>query len=356
MSDKNLKNVNDNSASASELSIAESALLYEQEERKKNNRKRLLKFFIMLLFTLLVLILATIAWFAMNKNTDATGMGVTANSSSFELKSEGDDGLYDDFLDSVVSGYADATTTESSAGIKWNLSATSEIHNRYTGAGTPDMEEITRRDSSDYGLTPGDGGTLKFKILPKVEEEMTIDFTLTTTGYTATFDSDNYKTDDDLVEVSDDAIIAFAGTHILFFYVDDNGDKHLIGPDGFSVTVDGTTVTEKEVTIFWVWPATLKELTELSINGLADEEANKEVRRLLFENPADFLKPIGEFDFSEITVAHQDDLEDQEEMIEEVLPLVSGRFYSQYAAMYNDADQAIGDNTNYMLVELEASR
>ena len=42
------------------------------------------------------------------------------------------------------------------------------------------------------------------------------------------------------------------------------------------------------------------------------------------------------------------------EEIAEKIQLVKGRNYNQYGAMYNDADQAIGDNVNYILVELFA--
>ena len=36
------------------------------------------------------------------------------------------------------------------------------------------------------------------------------------------------------------------------------------------------------------------------------------------------------------------------------LPLLTGKDYSKYSAMYNDADQAIGDNVSFILAVLDA--
>ena len=113
---------------------------------------------------------------------------------------------------------------------------------------------------------------------------------------------------------------------------------------------------EKEVTLYWVWTATLREILEADIKGLDDTDAAKEVRRYFFEHPDFFLKPIGDESFSMISVPHNDDASAEETAIQAKIAELSmlGKDYNQFSSKYNDADQAIGDNANYLLVELTA--
>ena len=66
------------------------------------------------------------------------------------------------------------------------------------------------------------------------------------------------------------------------------------------------------------------------------------------------MKTTGSDSFESITVAANEDTDVQETAIADLLPSISGRNYNTYGAMYNDADQTIGDNFNYILVELVA--
>ena len=273
----------------------------------------------------------------------------------FELKTTGDAGLYDTFLDNTVSGYGNSTTTGGgSSAIKWKLTNnTSELNNHYDGEGDPDLREITRRDSSDYGLKPGDSGTLKFSIVPNTSGNLNIKLNLNITGYQATFELDNgvyYKTDDSLTVVTDETINNFLSSHIYFFYKDSNNKKHVITSEGFNVSVS----EETEVTLYWAWPPTLREILDEDIEDLDDADASKEVKRLFFEHPDYFLKKVGSESFSDFTVTHNVDSSVEDAAIAAVIDNVDGRHYSEYGAKYNDADQAIGDNVNYILVDLLA--
>ena len=281
-------------------------------------------------------------------------MSVRTAPAPFELETTGDTGLYDTFLDNTISGYGSGTTTANSAGIKWRLTAdTSEMHNLYTGSGTADLREITRRDSSDYGLKPGDSGTLTFAIVPNSSDDINVKLNLSFTGYAATFalqDDVYYKTNDPLTVVTDTTVNHFLSSHIFFFYKDSNNKKHIITSDGFTVSVSGRT----EVTLYWVWPATLQEILNANIDNLNDTDASKEVKRLFFEHPDYFLKKTGTESFSDITVLHNDDAVIEDAAIDAVIGNVSGRNYTEYGSKYNDADQSIGDHVNYILVELVA--
>lgn len=344
--------------------IAEEAVAAKKaasEEERRKQKKRVVKLVLLMILIALIIVFASIAWFAMNKAVSADTMAIEAAESPFELKTTGtEQGLYDEFLDEVTSdAYAEASTTAGHQGIKWQLTKdTSEMHNVYNGTGEPDMTSITRRDSDQYGLKPGDHGTLKFTIVSKTDADLSVVLTLKNTGYKATFNNDNTKTYDPLVELTDTVIKKFISSHILFFYKGSDNKKHLLTSEGFTeVVTSSDTNGEKEVTLYWAWTATLKEILNADIDGLDDTDAAKEVRRYFFEHPEDFLKPIGTEDFDDITVVHDDDAAAEDAAIADVISDYSmlGREYTQYSSKYNDADQAIGDNANYLLVELTAA-
>lgn len=335
---------------ASDTEQQASDLVEENNKRKK----RLIRLSILLALVMLVLIFSTIAWFTMNKDVMSGSMAIKTGGSPFELKTTGDTGLYDGFLDETVPGYGSETTTASSASIKWKLTKnSSETNNLYDGTSTLDLREITRRDSSDYGLKPGDAGTLKFSIVPNVPGEMNIKLKLDVIGYEAEFELEDdvyYKKVGPLTLVTNETVNHFLASHIYFFYKDSENNKHIIGSDGFNVSASGET----EVTLYWVWPATLKEILDESIEDLDDTGASNEVKRLFFEHPEYFLKTVGSESFEDIVVPSMEDKAAQDAAIAEKLVLVYGRNYTEYGAMYNDADQAIGDNINYILVDLTA--
>ena len=140
----------------------------ESEEERRKHKKRIIKICLLMLLIVLILIFASIAWFAMNRRASGSGMIMEAAGTSFELKTSGTSGLYDSYLDEAASGYEDAETTAGSQGIKWKLTKnTAEMENVYSGSGEPDMREITRLESSDYGIKPGDSGKLEFWIVPR---------------------------------------------------------------------------------------------------------------------------------------------------------------------------------------------
>ena len=325
-------------------------------DKKEEINKRLITLYkkgAMCIIALTIAILAAIAWFTQLRDTGAGGMVVTMAESPFELKSSGSDGLYDEFLSDTVDGYENKTTTAGAYGIMWNLTSTSQMNNLYNGSGTltpAEFGEITRADSEDYGLKPGDSGQLDFSIIPNTSG-VSVTMTLEVRGYKATFDATSHKTDDDMIEVTDSDVNNYKFSHILFFYKGTDNKKHLLTEDGFDA--DNITV-ETPKTIYWVWVPTLQQILDANIEALNDVDASKEVRRMFFENPGMFLKTTGNFSFAGITVAHNDDVATEEAAIAEKLDLVSGRNYSTYGSMYNDADQSIGDHINYILVELTA--
>lgn len=329
--------------------IAEEAVAAKKaasEEERRKQKKRVVKIVLLMILIALIIVFASIAWFAMNKAVSADTMAIEANSGvSYTIQPIGNKaGIYDEYIDNL------GVDT-----IKWTLSSDDNMENWYKKSGQPsssEMAEITRLDSEEYGLKPGDHGSLKFRVTSVSTDDILVSFDISCIGYSATFDSYNYKTDDDLEEVTDTAVNNYLSSHILFFYKDDSDNLHLLTSDGFSKTI-GAGQSE-DITIYWLWPATLKEILDENITGLSDSGAAKEVKRYFFENPGYFLKPIGGETFSDITVEKQADVAAEDAAIEEKMALVSGKNYNQYGSKYNDADQAIGDHINYILVELDS--
>ncbi|MBQ9870156.1 MAG: hypothetical protein IJM32_10910 [Ruminococcus sp.] len=321
----------------------------ESEEERRKQKKRVIKLLLLLVLIALIIVFASIAWFTMNRETGMSGMGVKTAPLPFELKTSGSAGLYDDLFTQLGPDYANAETTATSQGIRWRLTKnTSELNNLYSGTDEPDLEKITSLDSDQYGLKPGDSGTLKFSIVPRDDAELDLHVGFSMKGYSATFDANNNKTDDDLVLVTDTSVLGYLNSHIIFFYKDAEDVMHVLPSDGFDISVD----EETEVTLYWAWPATLKEIEDANINGINSANASTEVRRLFFISPGNYLKATGTENFSTITVTDNADKTVVDNAITEKLPLVTGRHYDHYAAMYNEADQTIGSYVNYILVEV----
>ena len=315
----------------------------ESEEERRKQKKRIVKLILLMTLIALIIVFASIAWFAMNKAVSANTMAIEAKGDAYSIQPLGDKGgLYDTYIDDL-----------GVEAIKWTLSSTNNMENRYKENGDPtssQMAEITRLDSEDYGLKPGDHGTLQFRITSTSTSAITVSFDLTCTGYKATYGSDNYKTDNNLVKVTDTTVNNYLSSHVLFFYKDDSDNLHLLTSGGFSESL--TAGQSKDITVYWFWPATLKEILDEQITGLSDSGAAKEVKRYFFEHPEYFLKPVTGDDFSDFTVTKQTDLTAEDAEITGKMAHVSGKNYSQFGSKYNDADQAIGDHINFLLVEL----
>ncbi len=348
--------MNDNKSKFPIGELAQSAspsspIVDEIAEKKKNQKKSLIKMGAMGILTLILLIFSSLSWFTMNTQVESGGMSIKTAPLPFELKTSGSSGLYDGFLDEVATGYANTETTGGSQGIKWKLTKNvSEMNNVRTAGDTTDFADITKIDSDKYGLKPGDSGELVFSIVPNGTAELNISINVKITGYKAGFDNEGNKTSAALQKVTDETMVHYLNSHIILFYMGADNKKHLLTSDGFNVPVS----EETPVTIYWVWPATLREILDANIEAINDTNASKEVRRLFFEHPDYFLKTTGSDSFESITVAANEDTDVQETAIADFLPSISGRNYNTYGSMYNDADQTIGDNFNYILVELVA--
>ena len=349
------------------------------DDTAENVRKRkiaLIKIAAIAVLFGMILLRASIAWFTMSTEVEGSNAQMTASDALFELKVIGSKGLYDRYITDVDSSYSDhIVTSNSTQKIMWRLTAEPDeydgnMDNLYSGTDTPDLAEITKLDSSDYGLSPGKHGFLKFYIVPNTENRLSIEINTILTCYKTEYYKDTdtegeagYQKDvftKMLSSNSDDALaLRYISSHILFFYLEDKDndgteEMHLIKNASF---FRNGINAETEVTIYWVWPKTLNDIIDLSVTGL-DSTGNLELREYFFAEPGRMLDNPLNVDFSSITVAETD--ENRVSKITEIvnnLHKASNRTeYSNYGSMYNNADQIIGDKVGYIMFEIIADK
>ena len=338
-------------------------------EQLRKRRASLIKIGVVMILAFIVWVFSSVAWFTMNKNVGGSGMGVSVEASPFELRAVGSNaGLYDnEYMDAIIDyddldTYTSAgSTSGSTPNIKLRLTpatnnpdvAAYDIENLYTKSGTPDLKNITKHDSEDYGLNPKDFGRLQFQIVPtKPGTEITVKYWLKLSCYKigyddneefeAQFDADGSFIADDieLTKVTNTNLLSLISGHIVFFYVNDQNNLVLINPldnQGISVTTSQT----KTVTIYWAWPENLRNILGSEIDGITSA-GSAQVQSLFLAHPELFLRDITSEDTTTITGSTAS-------------ALMTGGDYTRFSSKYNNADQDIGDNVKYIMLEIVAN-
>ena len=342
---------------------------YDREAFKwlrAENRAKFVKLLSILILSSAILIFASIAWFTMNTGTGTNGMSIRSQSNLFELRTTGSVGLYDDYIVDVDDEYTGDSETGASGKIKWRLTkgntddtlTQGNMNNLYLESGTPsseEMKEIKKLDSSKYGLSPGDYGTLSFIIVPKadsVDTTVKVAVTCYKTEYYLTGDDIGYQKDVfepmDEEDTDEAEAIKFTKSHIMYFYKDSSDHLHMITETGF----DELSITEnRNVTLYWVWPEKLKNILELDIPGL-DTTGATELRAYLLKNPELFLAKNSEDSSSVFDGIKLDaDATESEVQAKANAILATNTSYNPWGARYNNADQIIGDYVGYIMVE-----
>ena len=343
--------------------------LTEEQERRKVRRAALIKMAAMGIFVVVVMVFSSIAWFTVNKEVEGTGATMKAGDSMFEIKTSGSTGLYDSYISRVDSEYSnDLQSSNANHKITWHLTKSNasdtdgNMKNLYTGE-NPNLAEITKLESSDYGLSPGDYGTLKFSIVPKTSEvfsvEIKTDMTCFRTEYYETGSQAGYQKDV-FTEIEDNAanhdVLQYANNHITFYYLadeddDDTPEMHLIKDGVFTVS---NISQETEVTIYWAWAKNLINIIGTDVDGI-DQNGATELRDAFFLNPSAFLEDVtGRENFNLLTISSN--VDDFDEAVSDKVAYLTANAnrttYNGYKSMYNNADQTIGDEVGYIMFEM----
>lgn len=353
----------------------------KSDQHKKNNtasaeviekvirKNALMKLVVMGVFIAAIIAFQSIAWFTMNREVSGNGMEMKSSDTPFELKTSGNTGLYDDYFQFFDKEYKSETETSgTNRKMIWQLSSQSHMDNYWTGTGTPtkdDLDRIKSIESSDYGLSPGDYGQIKFTIVPKDDSDM---FSVRIYPETTCFRVGYYTIDNaeqgqiagyqdntfikmEYSQENDKEALELISGHLLYFYeadTDGNGEKEmqLIGKDGFLIE---NITEEKDVVIHWVWPESLANIIEEDVDGL-DVTGAYSLKHYFFEHPDLFLKKDENDDFTDITInadATAEEVEDKSAII-----TADRLSYATYRTMYNEADQIIGTNIGYIFLEM----
>lgn len=335
----------------------------ENRENEKSFKKHLFLFFknnILLAGAVFAFILMTAAWFVNNSRVQAGSATVSAAADrKFELAAVGTTGEYDDVLKLILGDIVQD-------GDEWS-STDSTIDGKVTSNGKGDIvwvmssDQNLKNNTENGTIEPGNSGKLEFYVLPKDTSAHEFSFTLTVKGY--------YKNNSEYLPMSGkvgfDAkkFYKLLSGHIQFFSSCDENGKYS-GRLSATATAEGITITGLErstkasepqkqvtkVTIYWVWPYYVGDMILPDGNGkLSNDE-----KKTLFTN--DLRSAIAGELADDNGKYFENPIDDT--LKGEIAEMVNGNIdetaYNVIYTAYNDADKYIGENGEYILVQLSA--
>lgn len=323
------------------------------EENKNKNRSKLIKLSIMLAMLAVVMIFVTIAWFSMNKDVDVAGMSVKSSTLPFELASTG--AAPEDYIrlfNMADSEYDNGTkqgdTSEYRTGeygqIFWRLDTESN-------------------DTYVNGFKPGAAGVLTFDIIPKDGRTLNVNCKFNIRGFVGTYNdagslqSMTEVTSSSPENASKDAFNYING-HIVFFEHHDvvNGKdvySGFIGTDGLNVPISAGT-TRETVTVYWKWVNTFDQMILKSADHGNDTPLVADEGEGVHEDRAALCKYIND-NYSKIFAGLSSENQAAASTLTYQTAKTNSELMNALNDGYNSADQIIGVNLNYFLLELSAS-
>ncbi len=336
----------------------------EKRENEKSLKKHLFLFLknnILLAGVVFAFILLTAAWFVNNSRVQAGGATVSATADrKFELAAVGTTGKYDNILKSILGDIVQD-------GDDWS-STDSTIDGKVTSNGKGDIVWVMSSDqnlknnkgNSTDSIEPGNSGKLEFYVLPKdTSAKHNFTFTLTVKGYYE--DNSGYLPMSSKGNGFAEKFYKLLSGHIQFFSSRDADGKY----DGrltATASAEGITITglkrstenetQEKVTIYWVWPYYVGDMILPDGNGkLSNDE-----KKTLFTN--DLRNTIaGEMTGEKYGKYFENQIDETSRG--KIAKMVNGNIdeaaYNVIYTAYNNADKYIGENGEYILVQLSAT-
>ena len=335
----------------------------ENRENEKSLKKHLFLFLknnILLAGAVFAFILLTAAWFVNNSRVQAGGATVSATADrKFELAAVGTTGKYDNILKSILGDIVQD-------GDDWS-STDSTIDGKVTSNGKGDIvwvmssDQNLKNNTENGTIEPGSSGKLEFYVLPKdTSAKHDFTFTLTVKGY--------YKDNGKYLPMSSkgngfaEKFYKLLSGHIQFFSSRDADGKYdgrlTATASAEGITINGlkrSTIkneTQKKVTIYWVWPYYVGDMILPDGNGkLSNDE-----KKTLFTN--DLRNTIaGEMTGEKYGKYFENQIDETSRG--KIAKMVNGNIdeaaYNVIYTAYNNADKYIGENGEYILVQLSAA-
>ena len=329
----------------------------EKRENEKSFKKHLFLFLknnILLAGAVFAFILLTAAWFVNNSRVQAGSATVSAAADrKFELAAVGTTGKYDDILKSILGNIVQD-------GDDWSFTEGSETK---TGTKTSNSKgDIVWVMSSDQNLKnntengtiePGSSGKLEFYVLPKdTSAKHDFTFTLTVKGYK--------ESDGKYIQMSNsDKFYKLLSGHIQFFSSCDENGKYdgrltaTASAEGITITglKRSTDVGKTKVTIYWVWPYYVGDMILPDGNGKLSNDKKKTIfiDKLRETTAKEMADNYGKYFENPIDDALKG------ETAEMVKGNIDEKAYNVIYTAYNNADKYIGENGEYILVQLSAA-
>ena len=343
--------------------------VHTYDELKKIRRDAYIKMAVIAVIIVTALIFGSVAWFTQSREVEGSELSMKSDSDNFELavsERTGAETYYNTKINVLgyLTGNDNLSTTDGS--IRWVM-----------------KDESTDISSEDYkGFRPGSYGRLTFYILPNSDTDASYTFELKMTGYYAEFVPDandeqiltkeiKVNTFQTLSEkangdaTSDYALAAnYLKGHILFFQnhkaltSEGETDINLYYSgriaDAFTYNTadhqaEKTTWNGKlayEVNIFWIWPNTFGQIVLDSNDESGTITPRNDLINYIANNPGYF--------FSTSDLIEQDATSLTEKMSKESLSTTNSLIALSNG--YNEADQVIGENVQFILVELSADK
>ena len=366
----------------------------EQIELLKNQWKIFFRTGIIVVAAVIVMIVASIAWFVSNTRVDATGVAIRPADMPFDLAAAGtksdasaDRGRYDELLtvspgaSREIDGKKYWSTDGSHTSICWAVTPESNMNN-------------TGEDGKPTGIEPGSYGKMTFYIIPNKDGPLKVTLDLVLTGYQIADDKKNAEnvTKNDLTEVTDPSLQQLLEGHVLLFAGYDEAagcykgwisrdagewsmrlgsetEAAVLEVKSGKLTWNNTNAkkdTAYPVTIYWIWPERLESYLRKADgysgkNPLLFPENPSSEENALSVLPENLFATMGEVEGDSSSNRYfrwEDSVKFQEHVTKDTLSQIREKFnpalYSMVAAYYDSADQYLGKNVQYVQLKLDA--
>lgn len=345
----------------------------ENRENEKSFKKHLFLFLknnILLAGAVFAFILLTAAWFVNNSRVQAGSATVSATADrKFELAAVGTTGKYDgengalkSILGDNVQDGAEWSSTGNENNIDGRITSNDKGDIVWVMSGGQNGQNLNNNtDNSTGTIEPGNSGKLEFYVLPKdTSAKHNFTFTLTVKGYYANNGSYSPMSSKENGFDTEKFYKLLSG-HIQFFSSCDKDGKYS-GRLTATATAEGITInglkrstteneTQKKVTIYWVWPYYVGDMILPNGNG---KLSNDEKKALFTYDLRSAIAGEMTGDYGKYFENSIDDTS-KDKIAEMVKGNIDETAYNVIYTAYNNADKYIGENGEYILVQLSAA-
>lgn len=288
----------------------------------KNTRKlliaELIKTSVLVLSAFAALVLGTIAWFSSNTKVASGGIEISHQYDTIKLATKG------------VRQSAEIDLLNLNPGTKYAPDG-EPLETYYV---TEDKEIALRLSDPKVAVSPGMSGEISFYIIPNSDGPQTVTLYLGLAGY-------KKLTDDSGSKINDPVLSSLISGHILLFGDYKNGqyskwlqaDSVSAGGANYQITVSNQNAVKDEpleVKLYWVWPLRYENMKD-DFNGLLNAFIDKQTKLNKIDNTSYY--------YSQIFLSKSQNLE---------YPDTEAR-----SDAYNQADEYIGKNANYLYVTVQ---